>query len=111
MDNCLFCQIIAGTIPSKKVYEDEHIFAFKDIFPKADVHVLVVPKKHLDNLASATAEDATLLAHLTLKLSEIATMQQLSGFRTIINTGAAGGQEVFHLHYHVLGGKHLPGFK
>ncbi len=111
MDNCLFCKIIAGTIPSKKVYEDEHIFAFKDIFPKAEVHLLVVPKKHIDSLASTTALDATLLSHLTLKLTEIAKAQQLAGFRTIINTGAEGGQEVFHLHYHVLGGKNLPGFK
>jgi histidine triad (HIT) family protein len=111
MDNCLFCKIIAGTIPSEKVYEDEHIFAFKDIFPKADTHLLIVPKKHIENLANATEKDAHLLSHLTLKLAHIAKTQQLSGFRTIINTGAEGGQEIFHLHYHLLGGKRLPGFK
>ena len=112
MDDCLFCKIASGEIPCDKVYEDEHIMAFKDKFPKAPVHVLVIPKRHIVNLMSLTQADGVLIQHLTLKLSEIAADCGLEGFRTIVNTGEAGGQEIFHLHYHILGaaqGK-LPGF-
>ena len=103
MSNCIFCQIAAGKIPAQKVYEDEHCLAFKDIHPKAPVHVLLIPKKHIDSLAHAEAEDQVLLGHLSLTLGKIAKQLGVShGFRTQIHTGKAGGQEVFHLHYHIL---------
>jgi len=111
MSDCLFCKIIAGDIPSSKVYEDEQIFVFKDINPKAAVHCLVIPKIHLESLDDLTAEHQSLIAHMMLKLPEIARSQGLeNGFRTIINTGPDGGQEVGHLHIHILGGKGMPGF-
>lgn len=111
MSECLFCKIIAGEIPSDKVYEDEYLYAFKDIYPKAQVHVLVIPKQHIESLAALTDEDAALMGHLTLALPKIAAALGLAeGFRTIINTGRGGGQEVFHLHAHILGGGRLPGF-
>jgi len=111
MTDCLFCKIIAGDIPSAKVYEDDFIFAFKDINPKADVHCLVIPKIHIQSLEHLTAEHQSLIAHMTLKLPEIARSQGLDdGFRTIINTGPGGGQEVGHLHFHILGGETMPGF-
>ena len=111
MSDCLFCKIIAGEIPSEKVYEDELIFVFKDINPKADVHCLVIPKVHIQSLDELTAENQSLIAHMTLKLPEIARSQGLDdGFRTIINTGPGGGQEVAHLHFHILGGQTMPGF-
>lgn len=111
MSNCLFCKIIAGEIPSSKVYEDEQIFVFKDINPKADVHLLVVPKIHIQSLDDLEEEHQSLIAHMMLKLPELARSQGLEdGFRTIINTGPGGGQEVGHLHIHILGGKGLPGF-
>lgn len=105
MSDCIFCKIVAGEIPSKRVYEDEHLIAFHDIHPKAPVHVLVIPRKHIDSLAEATAADAALLGHATLTLPKIARELGLDqGFRTIVNTGPGGGQEVYHLHYHILGG-------
>lgn len=111
MSDCLFCKIIAGDIPSAKVYEDEQIFVFKDINPKAAVHLLVIPKVHIESLDSLTAEHQALIAHIMLKLPELAQSQGLAdGFRTIINTGPGGGQEVGHLHMHILGGKGMPGF-
>jgi len=111
MSDCLFCKIIAGDIPSSKVYEDEQIFVFKDINPKAAVHLLVIPKIHLDSLDDLKVEHQSLIAHMMLKLPELAHSQGLeNGFRTIINTGPDGGQEVGHLHIHILGGKGLPGF-
>jgi histidine triad (HIT) family protein len=111
MSDCLFCKIIAGDIPSTKVYEDEHIFVFKDIAPKAEVHILVIPKVHLESLENLEQQHQTLIAHMMLKLPELALSQGLEdGFRTIINTGPGGGQEVGHLHIHILGGKGLPGF-
>lgn len=105
MSDCLFCKIVAGTIPSQKVYEDELILAFKDIHPARPVHVLVVPKKHITSLASATAEDAEVLGRMLVKANEIAVEQgSPGGFRVIINTGAIGQQEVPHLHMHIVGG-------
>jgi histidine triad (HIT) family protein len=105
MSDCIFCKIIAGQIPSKKVYEDERIYAFHDINPAAKVHFLMVPKKHVASLETCGAEDKEDLSHLLLKASELAKSQGLdNGFRTIINTGPGGGQEVYHLHIHVLGG-------
>ncbi len=112
MSDCIFCKIIAGDIPSKKVYEDELIYAFNDIAPKADVHVLVIPKQHIARLDQAQPSDAELLSHLLLSLPKIALLKGLeTGFRTILNTGPGGGQEVDHLHFHILGGKNLPGFQ
>ena len=111
MSDCLFCKIIAGDIPSSKVYEDEQIFVFKDIAPKAAVHLLVIPKIHLVSLDDLNSEHNALIAHMMLKLPVLALEQGLdNGFRTIINTGEGGGQEVAHLHIHLLGGEDLPGF-
>lgn len=108
---CIFCKIVAGEIPAERVYEDEHVIAFRDRQPKAQVHVLVVPRRHIDSLAALTAADDALSAHCMRLLPQLAQAQGLnSGFRTIINTGTGGGQEVFHLHIHLLGGPQLPGF-
>ncbi|MAZ43666.1 MAG: histidine triad nucleotide-binding protein [Legionellales bacterium] len=112
LDNCLFCRILAKEVPSDMVYEDDKIYAFRDIYPKAPTHVLVIPREHIDSFKSLEPKHASLVAHITLALPKIAESLGLEGFRTIINTGEAGGQEVFHLHYHILGnaqGK-LPGF-
>lgn len=111
MSDCIFCKIVAGDIPSSKVYEDEQLYVFKDINPKAAVHLLVIPKLHIARLDHADQRHGPLLATMLLKLAELAESQGLNnGFRTIINTGPGGGQEVDHLHIHLLGGKNLPGF-
>lgn len=105
MDNCIFCKIIAGQIPSSKVYEDDEIFVFNDIRPAARVHMLLVPKKHVDSLQQCAAADEALLGRMLLLAPKLAAEQGLAdGFKTAINTGHGGGQEVFHLHIHVLGG-------
>ncbi|MTI63001.1 histidine triad nucleotide-binding protein [Methylophaga sp.] len=112
MSDCLFCKILNGDIPSTKVFEDEKIYVFKDIHPKADVHLLVIPRVHIARLDETGPEHADLLAHMMLSLPQIAKAQGLDdGFRSIINTGPGGGQEVDHLHIHILGGSSLPGFK
>jgi len=112
MTDCLFCKIIAGEIPCSKTYEDDQFFVFKDINPKAEVHLLVIPKLHLESLNDLTEKHQALVGQMMLKLPELARSQGLeNGFRTIINTGPDGGQEVGHLHIHILGGKGLPGFK
>jgi len=104
-DDCIFCKIVRGEIPCKKVYEDDDIFAFHDINPQAPVHFMVVPKQHLDSLAQADASHAAMLGTLFSKLGELARGQGLTdGFRTIVNTGRVGRQEVYHLHVHVVGG-------
>ncbi|UXD86112.1 histidine triad nucleotide-binding protein [Thalassolituus hydrocarboniclasticus] len=110
MPDCLFCQIVAGKIPANVVYEDEYLLAFHDIAPKADTHLLVIPKRHIVNLNDLSDADASLMSHLMLSLPAIARTQNLTGFRTITNTGKEGGQEVFHMHFHILGGDQLPGF-
>ena len=111
MSDCIFCKIVAGDIPSGKIYEDDQIFVFKDISPKAEVHLLVIPKMHIARLDNLNDEHHDLIAHMMLKLPELAQGQGLeTGFRTIINTGPGGGQIVDHLHIHLLGGKGLPGF-
>jgi histidine triad (HIT) family protein len=103
---CLFCKIIAGEIPSKKVFEDDLTYAFKDINPQAPTHVLVVPRKHIASLAEAGAEDEGLLGYLHLVAARIASSERLAnGFRTVMNTGSDGGQTVDHLHVHLLGGR------
>lgn len=104
MDSCVFCRIVAGELPASVVYEDDAIMAFKDQHPEAPVHVLVIPKKHIASLAHLEAEDAGLMGHLMLKLPELAMAQgMVQGFKTRINTGLAGGQEVAHLHVHLTG--------
>jgi histidine triad (HIT) family protein len=108
MPDCLFCKIIAGQIPSKKVYEDEHVFAFEDINPQAPTHVLVVPKKHIRGLKEAQPADAELLGHCELVAAQIARQRQIEeGYRTVYNVGPRAGQSVFHLHLHLLGGRGL----
>jgi histidine triad (HIT) family protein len=105
---CLFCKIIAGEIPSKTIFEDDLIYAFRDINPQAPSHVLVVPRKHIASLAEAGRDDEALLGHLHLIAARIAASEGLSdGFRTVINTGPDGGQTVDHLHVHLLGGRSL----
>lgn len=106
-ENCLFCQIVAGEIPSAKVYEDETCIAFRDISPQAPTHVLIVPRKHLDSLDKAEKSDAATLGNLLFAAAEIAREKGFAedGYRTVINTNADGGQTVFHLHVHLLGGR------
>lgn len=104
-DDCIFCKIVAGTIPCRKVYEDDEVLAFHDIHPVAPVHFMIIPKKHLASLAEAGPEDAGLLGRMLLLAPRLAKEQGLpDGFRTVINTGRGGGQEVFHLHVHIIGG-------
>jgi len=109
MSDCIFCKIIKGEIPSKKVYEDDELFAFHDINPAAPVHFLVIPKKHIKNLMMAEAEDTALLGRLLNKAQELAQEMGCSekGARFVINAGRDGGQTVDHLHIHVLGGRLL----
>ncbi len=111
MSDCLFCKIIEGDIPADIVYQDDKILVFKDIDPKAEVHLLMIPKQHIESLAQLDESQHDLMSDMMLKLPVLAQQHGLSeGFRTIINTGKGGGQEVFHLHIHLLGGKDLPGF-
>lgn len=110
-DDCLFCKIAAGTIPSERVHEDGHVIVFKDIHPKAPVHLLIVPRLHVESLNELTPAHDGLVAHMLRLLPGLARKQGLAnGFRTIVNTGPGGGQEIFHLHIHLLGGGRLPGF-
>jgi len=106
-DSCLFCRIARHEIPAKVVREDEFTIAFRDIDPKAPTHVLVIPKEHVATLNDAT--DPALVGRLLLAASEIATAEGIAdeGYRTVINCGAGAGQTVFHLHLHLLGGRHL----
>jgi len=109
MDDCLFCKIEKGEIPSDKVYEDADVIVFKDIAPKAKVHLLLIPRRHIDGLNDLLPEDQDIMGKMMLLLPKLAKEQGLDeGFRTIINTGKGGGQEVFHLHIHLLGGSAMP---
>jgi len=115
MSNCLFCKIISKEIPADFVYSDEWVVVIKDIYPKAAVHLLVLPREHLESLNDLTENHDKLMAHIMRLLPRLAAEQGLNdglagGFRTIINTGRGGGQEIFHLHVHLLGGQPLPGF-
>ena len=108
-DNCIFCKIVRGEIPSRKVYEDDEVFAFQDINPVAPVHFMLIPKQHLVSLLDAEEKHAALLGRMLLLAPRLAREQGLQeGFRTVINSGKGGGQEVFHLHIHVIGGGHIP---
>ena len=106
MLDCIFCKIVKQQIPSKKVYEDEELIAFHDIHPIARVHLLIVPKEHIDTLEHCTSVHQSLLGKMLLLAPKLAQEHGLeNGFRTMINTGREGGQEVFHLHVHVFGGE------
>ena len=108
MENCLFCKIIAGQIPSTKVYEDELVFAFRDIAPQAPTHILVIPKAHISGVSDITAENSAVVAHIFEVIPAIAKAEGLAGgYRVVSNCGADAGQTVFHLHFHILGGKAL----
>ena len=108
MSNCLFCKIIAGEIPSTKVYEDETVFAFRDIAPQAPTHVLVVPKAHIESCNGITAENSAVAAHIFEVIPQIAAAEGLAnGYRVVSNCGDDGCQSVKHLHFHILGGKKL----
>ena len=115
MENCLFCRIAAGAVPSEKIYEDEEFFVFKDIFPAAPVHLLIIPKKHISTLSDCNDSEAALLGRMLALVPKLAEQQGCSvkldeagtrygGYKTLINSGPDGGQEVYHLHIHVIGG-------
>lgn len=109
MSDCLFCRIVSGEIPCRKVYEDEEVLAFHDINPVAPVHFMLVPRLHLATLADAAEQHQALLGRMLLLAPRLARQQGLDdGFRTVINTGKGGGQEIFHLHIHVIGGGPIP---
>lgn len=107
--DCLFCKIVSGDIPSTKVYEDDNVLAFKDINPLAPVHILVVPKAHIDSVAAVTAENSAVIAHIFEVIAKIAKEQGIDkdGFRVVSNCGENGCQSVKHLHFHILGGRKL----
>ena len=108
MTDCLFCKIVNGDIPAKKVHEDEHVLAFEDIHPHAPTHVLIIPKKHIRGLKEASAEDAELVGRLHLAAAAIARQRGIEdGYRTVLNVGPKSGQSVFHMHVHLLGGRDL----
>ena len=108
MNDCLFCRIIAGEIPSTKVYEDETVFAFRDINPQAPTHILVIPKAHISSCDGVTAENSSVVAHIFQVIPQIAKAEGLvNGYRVVSNCGADAGQTVPHLHFHILGGKQL----
>ncbi len=111
MSDCLFCRIVAGEVPSDRVYEDDQVVVFKDINPKAKVHLLVIPRIHLTSLEDLQPQHDRLIAHMMRLLPRLAREQGLEGgFRTIVNTGRGGGQVIFHLHLHLLGGPDLRTF-
>ena len=108
MSDCIFCKIISKDIPSQSVYEDDYVYAFRDIAPQAPKHILVVPKEHIDSAADITKQNSNLVAKCFEAIAEIAKNEGIdSGFRVITNSGHDGGQTVFHLHFHILGGKTL----
>ena len=108
MENCLFCKIVAGDIPSTRVYEDETVLAFRDIAPQAPTHILVIPKAHIGSVAEITAENSAVVAHIFEIIPQIAKAEGLEkGYRVVSNCGDDAGQTVHHLHFHILGGKKL----
>lgn len=102
--DCIFCKIVAGSIPAKTLYEDDDVIAFHDIRPLARVHFLIVPKAHIETLKACTAEHQALLGKMMLLAAQLAAEQGLVGYKTVMNVGREGGQEVFHIHLHVFGG-------
>ena len=108
MENCLFCKIIAGELPSTKVYEDETVLAFRDIAPMAPTHILVIPKTHIDSVACITEDNSAVVSHIFEVIAKIAAQEGLeNGYRVVSNCGDDAGQTVHHLHFHILGGKKL----
>ena len=108
MTDCLFCRVLRNEIPARKIYEDEHTFAFEDINPQAPTHVLIIPKRHVRGLKEATPEDAELIGRCHLAAAQIARQRGIEdGYRTVLNVGPQAGQSVFHLHVHLLGGRSL----
>ena len=108
MENCLFCKIVAGDIPSTKVYEDDSVLAFRDIAPMAPTHILVIPKTHIGSVAEISAENSAVVAHIFEVIPAIAKAEGLeSGYRVVSNCGDDAGQTVRHLHFHILGGRKL----
>ncbi|MFL0247418.1 histidine triad nucleotide-binding protein [Candidatus Clostridium stratigraminis] len=109
MDNCIFCSIIAGKIPSEKVFEDEKVLAFKDINPEAPVHIIIIPKKHINSINDLEYNDSELIGHIYNVAKEIAADLKIneSGYRVVTNCGKDAGQSVSHLHFHLLGGRSL----
>ncbi|GJL59005.1 MAG: histidine triad nucleotide-binding protein [Nitrospirales bacterium] len=107
MGECLFCQIVKGTIPTDPLYEDEQAFVFNDINPQAQVHMLVIPKRHVVSLDDTKETDAALLGHLMVVCAKMARQWAITGggYRVVANTGPEAGQSVFHLHFHVMGGR------
>ena len=105
--DCLFCKIVAGEIPSSKVYEDDQVFAFYDIDPQAPTHFLVIPKEHIASCGEVTAENAGVVAHIFEVIAKVTKELGVEEFRVVSNCGASAGQSVHHLHFHVLGGKQL----
>ena len=106
--DCLFCKIVAGEIPSTKVYEDETVFAFRDIAPQAPTHILVIPKAHMASVAEVNAENSAVVAHIFEVIAQIAAQEGLdNGYRVVSNCGPDAGQTVNHLHFHILGGTEL----
>ncbi|MCS7064847.1 MAG: histidine triad nucleotide-binding protein [Fimbriimonadales bacterium] len=109
MSECLFCKIASREIPATIIYEDEHAVAFRDINPQAPVHVLIIPRAHIASLAELKSEQTALMGHLLWACAEIARQEgvETEGYRVVLNTNRAAGQSVFHLHLHLLGGRHL----
>lgn len=109
MSSCIFCRIVEGAIPAKIVYQDDKALAFEDINPQAPVHLLIIPKRHITSVQDCQEIDESLLGHLLLTSVKVAGMKQVveSGYRIVTNVGRDSGQTVFHLHVHVLGGRHL----
>jgi len=108
-EDCLFCKIAEGEIPSTEVYSDDEFYAFRDINPAAPTHILIIPRKHIPRITDATPEDAGLLGRMFIKANEIAQKEDVveNGFRYVINCNAWAGQEVFHIHLHLVGGRQL----
>ena len=105
---CIFCEIIAGNIPSTKVYEDELVYAFRDINPQAPTHILVIPKAHIASVAQISAENSAVVAHIFEVIAKVAEAEGLAdGYRVVSNCGDHAGQTVHHLHFHILGGRQL----
>jgi histidine triad (HIT) family protein len=109
MDNCIFCQIIDHKLPGAFVYEDEEMVAIQDLHPLAATHVLIIPRKHIDSMNQVTEEDELLISRLLIKGRDLAIKKGIAenGYRLVINTGSGGGQTIFHLHVHLLGGNPL----
>lgn len=108
MSDCIFCRIIAGEIPAKKVYEDDRVVVIEDISPQAPVHLLAIPRKHIVNCLDLAPEDDALIGHLHRVAAQLATERGITGgFRVVTNNNAGAGQSVFHIHFHILGGRSL----